>query len=285
MGGNKEIAMYENKQENAIHRNMVLDQAYHEADGVLSHEIIEPRQFSHLYKADMIKADNEYVDRRNAEIEENSDPEQERIKKIATAFEAILYQESELSAWLGENVVTINASEFDKFKNGVDTIAEFHEETGTSHLAMGIDVTFSTDLENKFNRIKKSIDDGELTEIRYFYSKDTGFMGQLNMVPEVIIGAEFKTIEELIDLWLERGNKKALGEHQIQFQILEQILIQLKAFEEYASSIGKFEIAARYGKAIKLVEKIYYDKQGSLVDNGTRDSVFYAIKENLKKFS
>ena len=263
---------------------MVLDQAYHEAEGVLSLEIIEPSQFSHLYKADMIKKDNEYVDKRNAEIEENSDPDQERIKKIATAFEAILYQESELSAWLGKNVITINASEFDKFKNGVDIIAEFHEETGTSHLAMGIDVTFSTDLENKFNRIKESIDDGELTEIRYFYSKDTGFMGQLNMVPEVIIGAEFKTIEELIDLWLERGNKEALGKHQIQFQILEQILIQLKAFEEYANKNRKFEIAARFGKARVLIERIYSDKQESLVDEKIRDSVFDAIKGNLRKF-
>jgi hypothetical protein len=270
--------------EREILRNLTIDQAHVKAQKVLGKDIIKPKQFSHLYDESMIEKDEALVAKRKAEFVGGRDPRKETVEKLAAVFEAVLHEEAELSEWLGPNVTTIKTSDFDDIVNGVDSVAEIREgEAGTSHLAFAIDVTFDENTEKKFERIKQEIDKGELAKVKYFFSQDTGFMGSLNMVPRVVVGAEPKTVEELSELWLERNNK-VLGSHQIQFQILEEILIQLEAFEQYANRIKQFEVAGKYEKARHLIEVILSEKQGSLIDEGIRDSVFESIKGNLVKF-
>ena len=119
---------------------------------------------------------------------------------------------------------------------------------------------------------------------KYFKSDKTHYMGSLSQIPRVIIGADSKTVQELGELWLKRKNKE-LAEHQIQFQILDQILIQLESFEEYAEECNQPEIAEIYKKSHKIIMEIYEQKEATVNDTGERDSMFEKIKKAMDDFN
>lgn len=152
-----------------------------------------------------------------------------------------------------------------------------------AHLALAIDVTFSPNIRDKFERIREEIDRGDLATVKYFHSDYMHFRGQLSKVPRVIIGADCRTVKELADLWLN-DKKRKLGEHQIQFQILDEILLQLKIFRAYAERKGQADLVDIYGRAEELVTKIWEQKRKALEDNGLRDDVFASIKDYLREF-
>jgi hypothetical protein len=65
-------------------------------------------------------------------------------------------------------------SKFDDIVNGVDGVIEFldnEEESSQEHIALSFDVVFSSDEQrviHKLNRTKKEIENGKLTEVKYF---------------------------------------------------------------------------------------------------------------------
>lgn len=272
------------KNEQEIIEQMTIDKIYEKAKKLFKKYKIELNEFKDLYGNDTIKKDEGYVKNLKKEFVKKNSPEQEEINKLATIFEAILYEHSELSNWLGENASTIKTSSFDDIANGVDSVVEFNEEEGSSsHLGLAIDATFSNDIRKKIQRIKKEIEQGELAKIKYFKSEKKGFRGELSQIPRVIIGANVQTIKELGELWIENENKK-LGKHTIQFQILDQILIQLETFEKYANKVNQPEIAEIYNKAHKLILEIYEKKEELIDDSGERDSMYDDIVKAMDNF-
>ncbi|TSD01475.1 MAG: hypothetical protein Athens071426_665, partial [Parcubacteria group bacterium Athens0714_26] len=199
-------------------------------------------------------------------------------------FEEIIHEQVELSDWLGPDVCTIKPSRYDDIKNGVDSIAEFQESEHTaSYLALAIDATFSSEIEKKLSRIKKEIEAGELAKVKYFASDHMNFRGEIAMIPRVIIGAEAKTIKDISELWLE-GKNKDLGSHKIQFQIIEEMLIQFDAYKRYAEKVNRPEIVRIYNKVSSLVQNIYNNKKETMEDRGNRDGVCMAINQKMKSF-
>ena len=270
--------------EKEISQNITLDQVFQKAKRVLEREMIKPGQFQYLYGEEIIRADEEYVFEKEAEFIKKRDPEKERVGKLAAVFEGIVHEQAELNEWLGSDVTTIKSSRYDDIKTGVDSVAEFREgPVATSYLAFAIDVTFSSDTEKKFERIRGEISRGELARVKYFVSDHTGFMGELKMIPRVVVGADAKTVKELSELWLEKDNK-ALANHPIQFQILEEILIQLRAFEIYATRVKHHKLAVKFENSRKLIERIMEEKKMTIEDFGVRDSVFESIRESLRSF-
>ncbi|MEK7542963.1 MAG: hypothetical protein AAB503_01495 [Patescibacteria group bacterium] len=269
------------------------DAMIRKADRVIKKYAIDPEEevFVKYYGERSVERDKNYVEKAISDFEKSDTETQKRMAKIARIFEALILEHGELSEWFGPNGMTFKTSLYDDIENKVDTIVEFSEdpengiEKKTSHLALAIDETFSADfIKDKLLRIRdKEINEGKLAKIKYFLPK-TGDEPGLKDLPRVIVGADIKTVDELGELWLE-GKNKALGEHRIQFQILEELLIQLEAFGNYAEKIKKPKIAAIYRKAYETVKKIWDEKQKTLVDDGTRDSVFYAIKNNLSLFN
>lgn len=270
--------------ENAIFHNLTMDYAYKKAERDLRESAIDPETFRDLYH-DGVDNDLAYVKEMEAQFEKNATPETREAKRLATVFEAILHENAELSDWLGPNATTIKTSLYDDIKNGVDTIAEFKEDgSPASHLGLSIDVTFASDTEKKFNRIYEELKRGELPKIKYFRSEAVGFRGELSDAPRVVIGAESKTIKQLAELWLE-GQKKELGLHPIQFQILEEILMQLETFKSFAQKNKQDAIADTLEQRARIVEKILEEKRISLDDTYERDSVFYEMEQNLARFT
>lgn len=270
--------------EEAMLHNLTLDQAYRKAERDLRKSAINPESFRDLY-GNGVDADIAYVKEMEAKFEKTATPETKEAQRLATIFEAIIHENAELSDWLGPNASTIKSSRFDDIKNGVDTIAEFQEEdSAASHLGLSIDVTFAADTGKKFERIYNELQRGELPKIKYFRSEAMGFRGELSDAPRVVIGAESKTIKQLAELWLE-GQKKELGSHPIQFQILEEILMQLRTFGEFAEKNGHAAIAETLTQRACTVQKILDEKKQTLdYGESSPDSVFYEMEHNLARF-
>jgi len=246
---------------------------------------INPEDFIDIYGKEVVQKDLKYIQELKNKFEADSTPEKAEVKKHADVLEAVIADQTELNDWMGPDASTIVASEKDDMGNGVDIIVEFLRDNGVSHLALAIDVTHGQDVKNKMERIKKEIKSGKLTEVKYFKSENSGFKGKLEHIPRVIIGADKNTILELGELWLERNNE-ALAKHKIQFQILEEIKIQLEAFRDYATEQKQHEIANKYAKSLRIIGGIISKKSGNYIseDELRQDKVFSAICDEVKIF-
>jgi len=262
-----------------------LDKAHSKAEKVLG-DPIDPYDFSDIYRD--VDRDVAYVKKMEKTFKEDaeqSSPELREIRKSARVFEAIVHEQTELSEWFGQSATTITPSRFDDIKNGVDDIVEFQEGPGTaSHLALAIDVTTSPDMRAKLDRIREEIKRGHLTEIKYFKSEVLDIKGLRQNVPRVVVGAERKTIHNLMELWLN-NDTRALAEHPIQIQMLEEIRSQLIAFRDYAESVGQEKLVATYNKTLKIVESVFKEKKirpGKHIDDFKNDEVFLSIQDFLQ---
>ena len=270
--------------ETPIFEKINLDDISRNAEKFLKQEEIKIEDFTDLYGEENVKKDREYVEKREEEFAQESSPERKQAKRISTILEAVIHDQVELSDWFGPNAVTIKPSRFDDIKNGVDSIAEFQEpKKSASYFALAIDATLSADIKNKFDRIKEEIWRGELAKVKYFSSDYMNIRGELNKIPRVVIGTDFKTVKELGELWSEKNNK-ALEKHPIQFIILKEILFQCEAFKAYAKEVNQPEIAAIYERSQKIVQEIYAKKQVSMPKEESYDNVLSAIKGNLESF-
>lgn len=252
---------FEQPENQDIHlENADINAAYETAKKVLA-EPVNPEDFRDIYGKN-VDNDMQYVEKMEkmfAEKNRDASEEVERFNKIAKIFEAIIFQHAELSNWFGESATTIAASRYDDIKNGIDTIVEFNEDQAAYHLALAIDVTSGSASRDKFDRIQRDIDEGHLAEIKYFVSENMGIRGHKANVPRVVIGADRKTIYNVINAWIEKDND-ALAEHPIQIKILSEIQIQLASFKQYCENTGKPELAGIYEKGLAIVEKILAQK-------------------------
>ena len=239
--------------------------AYERARKINDRESIDPRKFEH-YDKTMILRDMELVQRREADFRMQSSPESEENKKLAIILEAILHEQIGISDWIGPNVSTIKASRFDDIVNGVDSIARIQREgEGDTHLGLAIDVTFSSHITDKLDRIKDDVKNGTLTQIKYFASpnpedpKEHTYMGSLK-VPRVVIGIEKKAVYDLMKQWMD-NNKKELAQNPIQHVIASEVVEQLSFFERYARSRNQPAIAAVYKQVRSVVERSLAEKE------------------------
>lgn len=281
------MSVFERAAEKRLEKELLLDRAYKKAQEILQEDIVDPEEFVDLYGRENVEKDLDYVKEMEERFRKESTLEIERTKRMATVLEAIIYEQAELSEWLGPNACTIKPSRYDDIKNGVDSVVEFQKEEGeASHLALAIDVTFSPNIEKKLERIKREIRNGQLTRIKYFVSEYMGFRGELTRVPRVVIGADVTRIRELSDLWLNK-RKRELADHPVQFQILEEMRMQLEFFKEYAREVGREEIALVYHRSLEMIKGIIASKQeekGELpVEELERDQIFRSIQGYIRR--
>lgn len=279
---------------------------------------IDPRNFVDLYSEKTVEHDEAHVRKLEEKFEEErgANPTIGVWQKRGKLFEAIIKDQAELSEWLGENAHVRDTAKYDDYVNGVDGIVSFEEEgRQESHLALAIDVTRSDrHLSEKFDKIKHSIDTGNLSRIKYFESET--MRGELRRIPRVVVGADRRTISDVSQLLLdfrmmqthpasnrddlsieskesrreEFGKvREQLAEHPLQFQLLFEIKAQLEAFEAYAGSIGKQEAASAYEKILATIDKIIEDKMSTkriseIKEKVERDDIYKLIIEKAKNF-
>jgi len=262
-------------------------------------DIIKEDEFKDLYSKETVEADLEWVRKEEERFEKEDTPEQKEARKVSTVFEAIIFDQVEANNWLGETARTIKSSRYDDIKNGIDLIVEFpEEELSASHLALAVDVTLSSELENKLRDIKRDIERGKMGTIKYFKSEALNIRGEKSNIPKVVIGTDYHTFTEVVDLWMSRDTaeggaaKDKLVKHPIQFILLEEILMQLEKFEDYARKIKQEKVAEEYKRVKEIIEEVYrkklvlyeelLNKKDVIVQ---KDGVYQAIQNYLDRLS
>ncbi len=270
---------------------------------------IRLEEFADLYDENAIKADLRYIKNLETRFESGVST------KFGELFEAIVDSQIEDADLMGPNASVIVPSRFDDVANGVDSIVEFEEEGATSHLALAVDVTKGREgLKKKFERIRTSIEEGELSRVKYFKSEN--FRGELRNVPRVVIGADHSTVENISDLLLRFIRmKKSIAEsrktkdqsaaaknlpkefakiraelssHPLQGIVLTEISEQLHAFQNYAERNDQPRVAENYKKVSTVIDEIIHEKesasQAPLIKNPD-DEIFRMIMDEAKLLS
>jgi len=260
--------MFENPEKRVEQVNF--PKALEKAEKIINDYQINPQDFDDLYDKVQISEDIEYVKERKLKWTNQSFETHDDVnKKLATIFEAIIFTEGESSEWFGSNVSLIKTSDYDDIKNGVDAVAEYDLNDSVSRVAMAIDVTFNHDVKKKISKIKENIKNGKLTKVKYFESELDDMRGELSNIPHIIVGADVDTVRELVNEWSE-NNSEVLGNHGVQFQFLEESIMQCEYFSKYAMEEGQDKIAQKYDSIRRVLENQLEDK--NIKDNGTRDS-------------
>jgi len=265
---------------------IALEKAHARASEILRKDEIKPSDFRDLYDPKMIKKDLEYVEMMEQRFLTEQDPKREESKQYAEILEAIIHDNIEKSNWLGRDAHSIKSSRYDDIKNGVDMIVEFQDEDEavSSRLALVVDITFSTQIREKIDRIKEDIRNGRMAEVKYFSSDLSNQRGELVKLPNVVIGAEIGNVKKVRDAWMnESGN--GLERHPLQMLMLEEIQKQLIFFMNYAIEYRQDEVAKSYKQALSIVFRILKEKvreEGLSAGVWEDDKVFKAIKDQLK---
>lgn len=270
----------ENFLEKQISDEVLIEDAYLKAISLLSRDEIKISSFEDLYGKPRIEEDEAKVRRLEDAMKEGEIPESRRMKQLASVLEAIIHEQGELANWFGEDAFTIKTSRYDDIVNGVDEVVQFLESGSFSFLALGIDVTFSKNLEKKLQRVKKEILNGELATVQYFEDEENNIRRELKRIPRLVISIDYETVLELAELWLA-GKSGALAAHDVQCQILEEIEKQCDLFAAFARRHGKNEVAEKYDHTADVIADIQMKKADTRQNSGKRDKAYHELMRGL----
>ena len=153
--------------------------------------------------------------------------------------------------------------------------------------------------------------------MEYFHSEDSrpDFYGVMKNIPQVVIGTEGRTIQELSELWMiayglpklrrrssgpplspesEQNQRRAVKEaknklsrHRVQMLILEEIKKQLSIFRNFAIKVGQTEVAQKFSSFLELVDTVLKEKNvpdREDVFKNSEDRVFQSLSEAVSDF-
>ncbi|MAQ76944.1 hypothetical protein CL684_00210 [Candidatus Campbellbacteria bacterium] len=252
-------------------------------------ELYAPKEedFVDVHGEAVVQKDKALVEKiKQKHLEKNDNDENqellEKLKRISDIYEGVIGEQAEQNEWFGSGVNFYPTSEYDDFVNGVDGVAEFFdeaEESDAHHIAMSFDVVFSNHSErviSKLDRTKEMIDKGELAEVKYF--EDQNGNKRKILASRIILGSRLVSAENLINLWASKSpeRNKKLANHPIQIKLLLETLLQSQHFYNYASSLGKNEIAYSYGVIANKISDILNEEKSDLLSE-----YFHEVKEDI----
>jgi hypothetical protein len=262
-------------------RDTTLDSAHEKAQKMLNNPLycIKSTEFVDLYGKENVLADWEKVKKRKEEFERESTVHSEDAKKASEVFEAIMVENAELSDWLGHNVKVLKTTLFDDYFNGTDMVAEWQEKDGGSEvLALAVDVTFgSSTVTKKLEGMRRRVEKGQLSSVKYFRSADGSFRGERSGIPSVVMGISKPVLVDLAQTWM-RGDKKSLGAHPVQKALIEEMHHQLVVIHKYAEKIGQRDVAAAYARSVRIAERLKDEKRDISLGSLANDPVFTGIR-------
>lgn len=282
-----------------------LENAHAKAKDVIEMNRVDIDDFEGFYPDNKLAADKEYVASRKAMMEvphPNLIAEQmkrhDKAKRTSDVMEAMIIDPKVIRSWYaytdkdGNKISEVNAmgtSELDDLANGVDAVWELkHVTEGYSNLALAVDVTFSSSFEEKIQYIKGNIDQGQLAKVEYFMPKWGDMKGEVTQIPRVVIGADAKHLTDLALLWSRIDDRRPEVEvNPMQLLVLEEILLQLPIYEQYALSIGQDVVVDKIRTTRLKFEKLHEQtlkKLPGASDYIEEDKVFTNLKQYLKDF-
>jgi len=196
-----------------------------------------------IYSMTRVQQDLAYVEDRNKDFAQSGREKLPNglsladVKKLAEIAEYDLIRGINIGGWIPEGRA-LKTSEFDDIRNGVDMIIEIGEKASSiGHLGLGVDVSFSLNLQKKFQRIKHEIDsyDGDrerLGVVKYFQSNKAGMRGELSGLPRVVAAFDLGVMEDL------SVKSDRLEGHIGQAIMISSMEKQLSTFHSYAEDVN-----------------------------------------------
>ena len=223
-------------------------------------------------------------------LPEDARQKHEIAKKLADCLEGIILN---VKTWFGPTSNIYPTTRYDDFFNGVDLVAERMNGDIANHHGFALDITYAgyNTILKKVNRIADRLKTGKLGKVDFFKSKDGRFKGQLGEIPLVVIGADGNTMRGLVNMFAE-GEDQMIEDHAVQFQIVDQVLMQCEVFINIAEGIEDQEISERIIAAYSTLKKDFEliknlkHRLATNIDKGERDNFHENLKaalENLEK--
>lgn len=271
------------KQEKNERNGVSLEQMHGKAEIIIRENKINPEDFFDVYgeevEADILKAKMQ-----QEKFDSRMDSNLRECKDYADISEAATIMGIKLG-WFGnednEDNEVMKTAESDDQKSGVDVISEISKKgNDKEYLGLAMDATFSNKISDKFRGIKGEIVRGKLAEIKYFKS---GNIKEKKEMPHVVVGMSLGVIKELGKM-LVNDDMEGVKKHPVQYQILDEIIIQLDTFEKYALKCGKEDLAKIYHDNSETLKKTKREKEEALPDTGKRDHIFENIKKEMDNF-
>ncbi len=255
-----------------------LREACKKAADVLKRGAISMKSFIDLYGQENVDRDEAAVRDFQEKFKNQDSPQEAEAKELATILEAVIHEQINKNGWLGLQAKAIRTSDFDDIINGVDSVVEFKKPgISTTHLALGVDVTYKSNLNKKFERIKKEIDNGELATVKYLKTPD--FRGEKRNIPRLVLAVDGQSCNSLARTWYQNSqNAQGLKNNPIRLQILTEMIMQLKAFSRYAEKKGMGLLMEKYNESLAILKPISLEAQ-KLTANYKHDVSDNSLKE------
>lgn len=184
----------------------------------------------------------------------------ERAKMLADTLEGIILN---VKTWFGPTSSIYPTTRYDDYFNGVDLVAERTQGAAVNHNGFALDITYAgyNAILKKINRIAERLKKGEMGKVTFFKSNDGRYKGQLNQIPLVVIGVDGNTMRSLVNMFAE-GEDEKIENHQVQFQITEQVLMQCDFFIKLADTLEDKVVAKQIRDAYTNLSKEF-----TMIDN------------------
>ena len=262
-----------------------LHSAFEKAARVIEKESIKETDFADLYGSENVTRDAMKAVEVKTRLDRNDSPEEKEAAKLATVLEAVIHTQVNNNQWFGRYAKSLRSTKYDDLVNGIDGITEFKvPQIPTNYLALGIDITYRSNMGKKFDRIKAEIDEGTLATIKYLRSSDKTVRSEVKQVPRLVVGVDGQTCQALAKAWYE--DAPGLKTNPVRFQIVKEMHLQLETFAAYAKKAGKPELAEKYLQSLNVVTPLLkeMEKQYANFKHEIGDRSSQHIADALEEF-
>jgi hypothetical protein len=261
---------------------------------ILDNISFNPENFSDLYTEEGVAKDLRYVADMERMFRSRDSHEvipgltEGDIKRLSERVEYEVIRGINAGQWF-EGVGAYKTSDYDDIANGVDVVLEMQEAGSYGHLGMGVDITFSHNIDKKFLRIKDEIDnfDGDkhrLARVKYFDSANTGIRGELHGIARAVIAIDLPMLKDMTNVRDDEMLHKHISKHITLLEIQNQLEIFL-AYAKKSNPAAAKPIERASAFISTLVEKLKSEdrvNQSEYTKNRRADD---AINRCLEMFS
>ncbi|OHA34709.1 MAG: hypothetical protein A2928_03710 [Candidatus Taylorbacteria bacterium RIFCSPLOWO2_01_FULL_45_15b] len=172
----------------------------------------------------------------------------------------------------GEKANSVLLSEYDDVTNKYnDAVIEIlhgqsAEKNNPYRFVLGADFTSSVESDEivkKIRGIKKDIDQGTLSNVKYFMSDHGGntFVGPLKQLPKVVIATDMASALRIATMERDQAlNQRALEKDPVIKMLYAELMLQFASYGDYAAKKNR-ALAEQFSEGIAVLEGVMIEKK------------------------
>jgi|GEM_PF-2351347 len=219
-------------------------------------------EFDKIYSSGEVQKDEESVKKMMSREDSKTE--------MGELLEGIIIEQAELSEWFGQDAALVALSEYDDRMAHGDLVLEIRNKK-EELIRILVDVTTSGNedtAKTKLDRSFSSIENGHLSNVKYFDSELDESKGRLVNVPRVVIGVGSETLLKLCEDIIEHKNRQE--NNPIQLMLLDEMVYQL----DKMADISRKKNGELHAVTIKLQKTLQAILEISEKKENLRDSTY-----------